>query len=342
LDHEGTITLPSDKASLKHYSYYSHPSFIRGQRDLVRFMIRCKVKGTGKKRADDHLEDLHHGYDYPSIFYENDDDDVTYGEPQEADDDDHSVQDKKKGVSSTEGWNCDSNVSLPFPEEVAIGNGGNGDGIFLESQDECTLVDTKDESSVGDGDVLYFEGSPFHFLDPMKGSSSVPASVIPFMLPISTHQQNEINSRDVATRVKEEEMESNNCGSNLQQYCDSSVMVDPSYNCYQPTQPRMSPDPDTSMASLYRTSNIERRMILDPNPSSILERDYYYEPMLSTSSSFIGTKPHRSNHPSTSLLTMQYNNLSAVANPTSQSWLAYETTTTHPPRTYHPTRTAAV
>lgn len=31
-------------------SFYHHPSFIRGQRHLVSTMVRCKVKGTGPKR----------------------------------------------------------------------------------------------------------------------------------------------------------------------------------------------------------------------------------------------------------------------------------------------------
>lgn len=105
-------------------SAYYHSFFIRGLPDLVRNMVRCKVKGTGKKRME--------------------------GEPYSP----SSVATRAIHQSSE---SCN-------PEDSSQDESSDEDDVF-----------SHEGTSAREGDLLFFEGSPFHFLEPSRFDS--PTSV---------------------------------------------------------------------------------------------------------------------------------------------------------------------
>lgn len=121
-----------DKPRGRHTLNYHHELFVRGQKELVRQMVRCKIKGTGPPRRKEKIrtqEDLL----LPKI----------------------SLVDCLAGI-------CSQDDGMEYEE-------------LKDPPDDVTPVSPSSHavvSTVGadehleDGDLLFFEGSPFHFLDP--------------------------------------------------------------------------------------------------------------------------------------------------------------------------------
>ena len=98
-------------------SYY-HKTFVRGQRDLARQMIRCKIKGTGPPRSLEKVRPQHQNLlfkERPFFFAEE--------------------SKRNKTTASSFSRDCIASTFVNRTEQVE------------------------------DGDLLFFEGSPFHFLD---------------------------------------------------------------------------------------------------------------------------------------------------------------------------------
>lgn len=137
----------SASMNMKNYSYYSHPYFIRGQRDSVRFMVRCKIKGTGKKRTndEDHFNPTHHEFGIVPTTSGSDDEEDGGREI----DDDNTFDD-------TETYDTKQDVDCA----------GAGDDLLVKK----TKNSMEPTTFIQDGELLYFEGSPFHFLNPRQAT----------------------------------------------------------------------------------------------------------------------------------------------------------------------------
>jgi hypothetical protein len=185
----------------KSYSYYSHPYFIRGDLSRLHHMVRCKIKGTGKKRGLD------------------DDDDQDYNG--------NIIRgDHYKNASGIKNEECNIKSQVPMPA-------GKIDRPAMDSKD--TLSDLED------GDLLFFDGIPFHFLSPQLDVASlkdttgqVPDSDIdplPLMLPPPMFPPLE---SDLDLLQVEDVLESNSSSS----YCADprrhprSIILDDNYDRY--------------------------------------------------------------------------------------------------------------
>jgi hypothetical protein len=123
----------------KNHSYYSHPYFIRGDHSRLHQMVRCKIKGTGKKRS--HYDD---------------------------DDDDH---DSNHGS----GNGAQNSRDIQY-EEIHPKCRKQAKNPITTSSDEfdCPALDSDDAvSDHEDGDLLFFDGIPFHFLSPQLDVASL-------------------------------------------------------------------------------------------------------------------------------------------------------------------------
>lgn len=145
----------------RNYSYYSHPYFIRGDLSRLHQMVRCKIKGNGKKRCPDDNDDHPYNSDY-----------VGCG----------STFHKNSGAS----YNEEFNVKQPVPKKNQI--------PMSFSEFNSPSMESKDAlSDLEDGDLLFFDGIPFHFLSPeldvtsLRDTTSAPFSdsdidLLPLML----------------------------------------------------------------------------------------------------------------------------------------------------------------
>jgi hypothetical protein len=156
--------------SNKSYSFYTHPHFIRGQRDRVRCMIRCKIKGTGKKRHDD------------------DDDE---------DEECEEVHREKKRLCRRDYAHQDPTIEplnlftlLPEDEkdDECEWKTESYATALLSPTDEAEewvplplTLDVNPEGAIEDGELAFFEGNPFHFLEPPTSLNPVP---LPKPLPL--------------------------------------------------------------------------------------------------------------------------------------------------------------
>lgn len=102
------------KSEQPHSMSYFHAKFMRGQKELVRGIVRCKIKGNGHQRRQDTNEKDKFDQRHPSAI--------------------NNVE------SSTI---VDVSTVQPF----------------------CIVPKSPQADDVEDGDLLFFEGSPFHFLD---------------------------------------------------------------------------------------------------------------------------------------------------------------------------------
>ena len=141
----------------KNISYYSHPYFIRGDHSRVQYMVRCKVKGTGRKRWREHDED--------DTYHDNEDcHQNLIGGPHPLEGYHHHQA--RESVSTT--------THRTFMSDAWVDDPDDSPSLDSSSVAPCELRD---------GDLLYFDGIPFHFLNPSldvatlndsSSSSSVP------------------------------------------------------------------------------------------------------------------------------------------------------------------------
>ena len=115
-------------------SYNYHTQFVRDCRDLVQNMVRCKIKGTGKKRKLEQQNDVDE-----EIIHDCSDDE--WGDPAVP------CETPSYDVRTT-------NPALQLQLQ---------DSSEWESDKDCS--DGGGDALLFDGDLLFFEGSPFHFLD---------------------------------------------------------------------------------------------------------------------------------------------------------------------------------
>jgi hypothetical protein len=236
----------------KNISYYSHPHFIRGERHLVRYMVRCKVKGTGRKRHDsgddDHMDTEQNHFDGNKISSEDDDDDYF----DDDDDDDegakHDTRDLRQHIDDHD------------DEELQFYDGSNDRHRKVLNSVIPDTEPNKDMMVLNDGDVAFFEGSPFRFLNShhIEFDSSLPTSDIadvPLMMLPTT--QTQLESGDIRENSDFMSISSNPMTRKVYpQTYQKTILLDNEYNQY-----RLVPD----------TASISK----DPNIIGVFDQHFY-------------------------------------------------------------------
>ena len=123
----------------KNVSYYSHPYFVRGDISRLHHMIRCKIKGTGKKRCHDDNDDHEYNHDSSSVAQKKNSTPAAYED---------TTDNVERGV---------------YPRHKDAKSGAEIDSATLGSKDAL--------SDLEDGDLLFFDGIPFHFLSHLDVAS---------------------------------------------------------------------------------------------------------------------------------------------------------------------------
>jgi HSF-type DNA-binding len=167
-----SMPLPGPNGHHKSYSFYTHPHFVRGQRDRVRCMIRCKIKGTGKKRFghDDEEGEAVEEQEMGKRWY-----DPTHESPAAPMEPLKNPflllpEDEKDDVGD---WKPESDVKIFLPP--------------ADEEEEWVppplTCDVYPDGMIEDGELAFFEGHPFHMLEPL--TTTTQQWSFPMLLPFS-------------------------------------------------------------------------------------------------------------------------------------------------------------
>jgi len=124
-----------------HTKRYSHPMFVRGQKELVQQMRRCKIKGTGPKRQQDNHAGTSRIVQEPRL------------------------------INDEESTHCVASLVISQDPPICI----------VPESPSSFGNSLAQGQQVEDGDLLFFEGSPFHFLD-SRSVVELPLNIKPELL----------------------------------------------------------------------------------------------------------------------------------------------------------------
>ena len=201
---------------------------MRDDRSNIQNMVRCKIKGTGKKRwrADD--DDQNCSYDFGC------------------------------------GHHCDNG-------EVTAK--GKAPQVWVDDSESPELHGKETPSDLQDGDLLFFDGIPFHFLNTkldvaVLNDSSVPDSDIdplPFMLPPTFPALG--SGRDLFHMEEVDEIYRTSSDHAAPRQCSRSIILDDRYNSYL----NISESPDIPISDV----GIERSQQSELSILGVFDHHFY-------------------------------------------------------------------
>jgi len=136
---------------------YFHFCFVRGKQSLVHGMVRRKVKGTRVRRALSESEEPNF-YDPKWEEYEGGPMPLKYVG------DDHEMETKKSNKKTKHQPTEGSTTCTILPNPITFLENEIGPLAPKPLKQDKTW-DSFDDKGVQDGDLVFFEGSPFHYLE---------------------------------------------------------------------------------------------------------------------------------------------------------------------------------